>query len=107
MDVDGLIERLRAFRWASDNAAHRSLALLPHECARLKNLASQWPDEASPVREQIIGAIRAFTSATTSEADTASRAILRIVRNAAPRGVQWPPKGFDRDGGFDGPTGAD
>lgn len=66
-------------------------------------------DAASPVREQIHGAIRAFTSATVAEADAAALAIIRIVRNAAPRGVTWPPKGYDREqpGGFGGPTGAD
>ena len=66
-------------------------------------------DAASPVREQIHSAIRAFTSATVAEADAAALAIIRIIRNAAPRGVRWPPKGYERgqSGGFDGPTGAD
>ena len=103
----GGIDILYAIRASIGWTDKHSLSLLPHECARLKNLAAQWPDEASPVREQIFGAIRAFTCATTSEADAASRAIVKIVRNSAPKGVRWPPKEYDRDGGFDGPTGAD
>lgn len=41
-------------------------------------------DMASPVREQIYGAIRAFTCATVAEAEAATRAIIRLVDNALP-----------------------
>lgn len=35
-------------------------------------------------REQVFGAIRAFTSATVAEAEAATKAIIRIVDNALP-----------------------
>lgn len=82
--------------------------------------------------EQIFGAIRAFTSATVAEAEAATKAIERIIRNTEParndghdptnpfaprerpkpsirlmndaeRIAAW----LDPNGGFDGPTGAD
>jgi hypothetical protein len=70
---------------------------------------TDWPDEATPIREEIFTAIRAYTAATVAEAEQATRAIIRIVRNNVPCGIAWPPKGYDHNqpGGFDGPTGAD
>lgn len=47
-------------------------------------------DMASPVREQIYGAIRAFTSATVAESEDATKAIILIVSNALPE-VTIPP----------------
>lgn len=41
-------------------------------------------DMAGQIREQIYGAIRAFTCATVSEAETATRAVIRLVDNALP-----------------------
>lgn len=41
-------------------------------------------DTASMAREQVFGAIRAFTSATVAEAEAATKAIIRIVDNALP-----------------------
>lgn len=41
-------------------------------------------DVASAAREQIYGAIRAFTSATVAEAEAATKAVVRVVNNAAP-----------------------
>jgi hypothetical protein len=41
-------------------------------------------DMASMAREQIYGAIRAFTSATIAEAEAATKAVVRIVDNAEP-----------------------
>lgn len=73
-----------------------------------------WLDAASPLREQIAGAIRAFTSATTTEAGEATLAILKIVQRQQPqRGIRLMTEtersaaGMDPNGGFDGPTGAD
>ena len=42
-------------------------------------------DMASPIREQIFSAIRAFTSSTTSEAENATAAIVRLIANATPQ----------------------
>lgn len=41
-------------------------------------------DMASPVREQVYGAIRALTCATVAEAEAATKAIIRLVDNAMP-----------------------
>lgn len=41
-------------------------------------------DMASPVREHIYSAIRAFTCATVAEADAATKAIIRLVDDALP-----------------------
>ena len=74
---------------------------------------SERPDEAEPIREQIFTAIRSRTAATVTEASDATLAILRIVRNARPKGIslmndaERSRQGLDPNGGFDGPTGAD
>lgn len=39
---------------------------------------------ASPIRERIYGAIRAFTCATVSESEAATGAIVRIVTDSMP-----------------------
>lgn len=82
--------------------------------------------------KQIFGAIRAFTSATVAEAQAATKAVERIVRDASPQRApdhdptnpfapRERPKpsirlmtdaerrvaGLNPNGGFDGPTGAD
>jgi hypothetical protein len=82
--------------------------------------------------EQIFCAIRTFTSATVAEAQAATKAIERIVRDASPQcatdhdptnpfAPRLRPKpsirlmtdderrlaGLNTNGGFDGPTGAD
>lgn len=41
-------------------------------------------DMASPIREQIYLAIRAFTCATVAEAEAATKAIIRLVDDGLP-----------------------
>lgn len=53
-------------------------ALAPEVVYR-RNLSAV--DAASPLREQVTGAIRAHTAATTAEADAAVLAILRHINN--------------------------
>lgn len=44
-------------------------------------------DMASPVREEIYRAIRAFTPASVGESQAATAAIIRLVANALPQPV--------------------
>lgn len=45
-------------------------------------------DAASPVRERIFGAVRAFTAATVAESQDATTAIMRIINNSQPYPLQ-------------------
>lgn len=48
-------------------------------------------DAASPVREKIYGAIRAFTSSTVSESEDATKKIIRVVNDALPNDMARIP----------------
>lgn len=50
----------------------------------LMRSAKMIDDTSGLVREQVYGAIRAFTCATVAEAESATRAIIRIVNNGLP-----------------------
>lgn len=124
--------RLEA-RAALEAAAPMIWAAERERCAKVAAHLNGWGVTRAPeLAHHIAATIRAFTSATVAEAQDATRAIERIVKDASPRpepdhdptnpfAPRERPKpsirlmtdaerraaGMNPNGGFDGPTGAD